>query len=121
MRIDKYLWCIRVFKTRTLAADACNLGKVTFNGTTVKPSKEVTIGDVYSINLNPLKKTIKVKQILKNRVSAKDIALYYEDLTPKEEYERIEMMNKTYFERRDSHIGRPTKRDRRQIERFKDD
>lgn len=120
MRIDKYLWCIRIYKTRSLACEACNLGKVTLNNTTVKPSKEISVGDVYSINLNPLKKTIKVTALLNNRVGAKDVSTYYQDLTPQQEYDKIEMMNIMYFEKRDSHIKRPTKKDRREIDKFKE-
>lgn len=119
MRVDKWLWCVRIFKTRTLATEACDNGKVVREGVTLKPSKEINLGDVLTINLNPLKKTIKVKQILNNRVGAKDVPNYMEDLTPMAEYEKIKMMHDMMFEKRDSHIGRPTKKDRRSIEKFK--
>lgn len=119
MRIDKWLWCVRIFKTRSLAAEACDLGRVTKDGTTLKPSKEIKEGDVITVNLNPLKKTIKVKQILKNRIGAKDVSNYMEDLTPQSEYDKVKMMHEMMFEKRDSHIGRPTKKDRRTIEKFK--
>ncbi|MBO6117311.1 MAG: RNA-binding S4 domain-containing protein [Bacteroidales bacterium] len=120
MRIDKWLWCVRIYKTRSLAAEACDLGRVMRDGATMKPSKEVNIGDVITINLNPLKKTVRVKAILKNRVGAKEVINYMEDLTPQAEYDKIEMMRMMYFEKRDSHTGRPTKKDRRNIEKFKD-
>ena len=120
MRIDKWLWCVRIYKTRSLAAEACDLGRVMRDGATMKPSKEVNIGDVITVNLNPFKKTVRVKAILKNRVGAKEVINYMEDLTPQAEYDKIEMMRMMYFEKRDSHTGRPTKKDRRNIEKFKD-
>ena len=120
MRIDKWLWCVRLYKTRNLAAEACDLGRVMREGVTMKPSKEVNIGDIITINLNPLKKTVRVKEILKNRVGAKEVSNYMEDLTPQSEYDKTEMMRLMYFEKRDSHTGRPTKKDRRSIEKFKD-
>ena len=120
MRIDKWLWCVRIYKTRSLAAEACDMGKVLCNGMNTKPSKEVKVGDEYTINLNPLKKVVKVLDVLNNRIPAKDVPNYYQDLTPQEEYDKQELIRKVYFERRDAHIGRPTKKDRRNIERFKD-
>lgn len=120
MRIDKWLWCIRLYKTRTLAAEACNMGKVLVNSSSCKPSKEINPGDEVMVNFNPLKKTVKVLNVLNNRIPAKDVPNYYQDLTPEEEYQKVEMMRMMYFERRDAHTGRPTKKDRRNIERFKD-
>ncbi|MBR1769103.1 MAG: RNA-binding S4 domain-containing protein [Bacteroidales bacterium] len=120
MRIDKWLWCVRLYKTRSIAAEACSMGKVLLGGQTMKPSKEIKVGDELTINLNPLKKKVKIIGLLNNRIPAKDVPKYYEDLTPQEEYDKIEMMKMMYFERRDAHTGRPTKRDRRDIERFKD-
>lgn len=96
------------------------MGKVLLGGQTMKPSKEIKVGDELTINLNPLKKKVKIIGLLNNRIPAKDVPKYYEDLTPQEEYDKIEMMKMMYFERRDAHTGRPTKRDRRDIERFKD-
>ncbi len=119
MRVDKWLWCVRIYKTRNLAAEACDLGKVTKDNMPMKPSKEVNVGDILTINLNPLKKTVKVKDILKNRIGAKDVPIYMEDLTPQAEYDKVKMMHDMMFEKRDSHIGRPTKKDRRSIEKFK--
>lgn len=120
MRIDKWLWCVRLYKTRTLAAEACNMGKVLVNGSSCKPSKEINLGDEVLVNFNPLKKNVKVLEVLNNRIPAKDVPQYYQDLTPEEEYQKVEMMRMMYFERRDAHTGRPTKKDRRNIERFKD-
>lgn len=120
MRIDKWLWCVRLYKTRSLASEACNSGKVLLNNLNAKPSKEIKIEDIIVINQNPIKKTVKVIGLLNNRIPAKDIIKYYEDLTPKEEYEKQEMLRLAYYEKRDAHTGRPTKRDRRDIERFKE-
>lgn len=119
MRVDKWLWCVRIYKTRNLAAEACDLGKVKKDNMPMKPSKEVDVGDVLMINLNPLKKIVKVKGILKNRIGAKDVPIYMEDLTPQSEYDKVKMMHDMMFEKRDLHIGRPTKKDRRSIEKFK--
>ena len=119
MRIDKWLWCVRIYKTRSIAAEACNLGKVTKGNLSLKPSKEINVGDDIKINLNSLKKVVKVKQLLHNRVGAKDVSIYMEDLTPQSEYDKMYMMKEIIFEKRDSHIGRPTKKDRRSIDRFK--
>ncbi len=120
MRIDKWLWCVRLFKTRSLATQACQSGKVTLNDNSVKASKEIKIGDIISINFNPLHKKVKVKAFLNARIGAKEVEKYMEDLTPEAEYEKIRLLSAMMFEKRDSHIGRPTKKDRRSIEKFKD-
>lgn len=119
MRIDKWLWCVRIYKTRNIAAQACDMGKITKDGIQLKPSKEIDVGDVITINLNPLRKTVRVKEILKNRVGAKEVTRYMEDLTPQGEYDKVQMMREMMYEKRDPHIGRPTKKDRRSIEKFK--
>lgn len=121
VRIDKWLWSVRFYKTRNLAIDACKAGKVKIDSNSVKPSRTVKEGDVISLSQGPLNKTIRVKQLLHNRVSAKLVADYVEDLTPPEEYERIEFMKEFNAERRERGIGRPTKKDRRDIDRLKDD
>jgi len=119
IRIDKWLWCVRIFKTRTMATDACNAGKVKMNGTNLKPSKEVKTEEVYNIKIGQLDKTIKVIDAPKSRVSAALITNFYLDLTPEEEYNRVKSLRIT-FEYREHGEGRPTKRDRRQIEYLKD-
>jgi len=119
IRIDKWLWCVRIFKTRTMATDACNAGKVKMNGTNLKPSKEVKTEEVYNIKIGQLDKTIKVIDAPKSRVSAALITNFYLDLTPEEEYNRVKSL-RTTFEYREHGEGRPTKRDRRQIEYLKD-
>ena len=121
IRIDKWLWAARLFKTRSLAADAIKGGKVKVDGNTVKPSREVKEGDVIQVQIDQLHKVVEVKAVIKNRVSAKQVPEVYNDLTPKEEYERIEFMRAYKAEWRDRGAGRPTKKERRLIERMKDD
>lgn len=119
VRIDKYLWAVRLYKTRSLATDACRCGHVRLNGMPVKPSHEVREGEVYELSIEQLHKVIEVKQLLNNRVGAKLVENYIIDRTPQEEYERIQMVRKYAFEKRDRGSGRPTKRERRDIEEFK--
>lgn len=119
VRIDKWLWAVRIFKTRSLASEAIKSGKVKFDGSNVKTSKEVKVGDVYEITIGQLRKTIQVKAILENRVSAKLVEDYMIDLTSEEEYNRVKMIYQGGFESRDRGAGRPTKRERREIEEFK--
>ena len=121
IRIDKWLWAARLFKTRSIAADAIKGGKVKIDGNPVKPSREVKEGDVIQVQIEQLHKVVEVKTVIKNRVSAKQVPEVYNDLTPKEEYERIEFMHAYKAEWRDRGAGRPTKKERRQIERLKDE
>lgn len=119
IRIDKYLWAIRLYKTRSLATEACRCGHVRMNGMPLKASHEIRVGEVYELSIEQLHKVIEVKQLLGNRVGAKLLENYMIDLTPKEEYERIQLVRQYAFEKRDRGAGRPTKRDRRDIEDFK--
>lgn len=121
IRIDKWLWAVRVFKTRTQAADACKGGKVKMDGQNVKASREVKEGDEIDIQQGIIKKTLRVKVAAKNRVSAKLVADLAEDLTPAEEYEKLDMLRQLNHEKRDRGTGRPTKKDRREISRLKKD
>lgn len=121
VRIDKWLWSVRIYKTRNQAIDACKAGKVKIDGNSVKPSRIVKVGDIIALSIGPLNRTIKVKDLLNNRVSAKLVIDYLEDLTPQEEYERIQFMKEFNAEHRDRGIGRPTKKDRRHIDRLKGD
>jgi ribosome-associated heat shock protein Hsp15 len=120
VRIDKWLWAIRVFKTRTLASDACKGGRVKMDGQNVKASREVKEGDVVDIQQGIIKKTFRVKVAAKNRVSAKLVPDLAEDLTPPEELEKQQMLRQLNYEKRDRGAGRPTKRDRRDIDSLKD-
>ena len=121
VRMDKWLWAARLFKTRSLAADAIKGGKVKVDGNPIKPSREVKEGDVIQVQIKQLHKVVEVKTVIKNRVSAKQVPEVYNDLTPKEEYERIEFMHAYKAEWRDRGAGRPTKKERRMIERMKDE
>lgn len=121
VRMDKWLWAARLFKTRSLAADAIKGGKVKMDNNAVKPSREVKVDDIIQVQIEQLHKVVQVKTVIKNRVSAKQIPEVYNDLTPKEEYERIEFMHAYKAEYRDRGAGRPTKKERRLIEKMKDD
>jgi len=118
-RIDKYLWAVRLYKTRSLATEACRCGHVRMGGQPLKASHEIKEGEVYEISIEQLHKVVQVKKILDHRVGAALVPDYLTDLTPQEEYERIQMVRQYSFEKRDRGIGRPTKRDRREIEGFK--
>jgi ribosome-associated heat shock protein Hsp15 len=119
LRIDKWLWEVRLFKSRSLATDACKAGKVKMDGSNVKASKEIKAGDVIVVSLNPLFKTIRVKQFPRSRVNAKLVPDYMEDLTLQAEYDRVKLINDTNSEYRDRGIGRPTKKLRRVIDLLK--
>ncbi|MHC1778150.1 MAG: RNA-binding S4 domain-containing protein [Lentimicrobium sp.] len=120
LRIDKWLWAVRIYKTRTLAGDSCRAGKVKMDGIAVKPSRALKLGDVMTVSIGPLIRTLKVKALIHNRVSAKLVPESIEDLTPVEEYERIKFMHELNAEKRDRGTGRPTKKDRRFIDKLKD-
>src|ERR1700712_2764872 len=110
LRIDKYLWAIRAFKTRTLAADACKAGRVKLNGNNIKPSHEVKIDEVYQVTKGVDRKTIKVVGLLESRVDAKKAVGYYEDITPVEQTPAFKSMFNAPILTRDRGTGRPTKK-----------
>ncbi len=121
IRIDKWLWAVRAFKTRSIATEACKSGRVTINDQTLKPSREVRIGDEIKIVLNPhFTRSLRVKEILKNRVGAKLVPDFAEDITPQEEHDRLKKYLELNYEKRDRGVGRPTKKERRDIDRLKD-
>ncbi|NOT49971.1 MAG: RNA-binding S4 domain-containing protein [Chitinophagaceae bacterium] len=121
LRIDKYLWAIRLFKTRTLAAEACDTNKVKFNGTAVKPAKHVTIGDEYEIKTEAKRWRIKVTGLLHKRVKYEEAIKNYIDITPAEEIERLQFQAASFHTgKRQSKIGRPTKKERRDLDQFLD-
>ena len=119
-RVDKYLWAIRAFKTRTDATDACKGGKVKIAGVNAKPSKEVKPGDILQVKKGTVTFTYKVLQALEHRVGAKLVPEYAENLTPAEELEKLRAPVETFFITRDRGAGRPTKKDRREIEEIWD-
>lgn len=121
LRIDKYLWAIRVFKTRSLATEACKAGKVKLNGQNVKPSYTVKVGELFHVQKGIEKKVVKVLGLLEKRVDAKTAVSYYEDHTPIEETYGYKSTFHAPLLKRDRGTGRPTKRDRREIDGLKED
>jgi ribosome-associated heat shock protein Hsp15 len=119
VRIDKWLWAVRLFKTRSQATVACKSGRVRIEGQIVKPSREVKPGNEISIAQQPITRSVKVIQLLENRVGAPLVPEYMQDLTPESEYQKIKLMREVNFEYRDQGTGRPTKRHRREIEILK--
>lgn len=120
MRIDKYLWCVRYYKTRTLATTACKKGHIRINNEIVKPSRDVYAQDKIEIRLNQIKYQITVNDLPESRVGAKLVDIYRIDHTPKEAFEAQELLkySKDYY--REKGVGRPTKKDRRDIDDFKE-
>jgi ribosome-associated heat shock protein Hsp15 len=121
LRIDKYLWAIRIFKTRTLAADACKAGRVKLDSQNIKPSHEVRIGEIYQVSKGIERKVLKVTGLLEQRADAKTVIDFYEDITPVEQTQAFKSMFHAPILKRDRGTGRPTKRDRREIDDLKDD
>lgn len=117
-RIDKWLWAARIYKTRTLAADACKNGRITINGAQVKPSRTVKVGDKVGVKKAPITYTFQVKQAIERRVGAKLIPEILENITSPEQYELLEMSKISGFIDRARGTGRPTKKDRRAIDDF---
>ena len=121
VRIDKWLWAVRVFKTRSLATDACKMNRVSINGQLTKPSRLVKEGDVISVRKPPIEYSFKVLRVLNNRVGAKLVPEYMENVTPKEQYDILELQRLSRFVDRAKGLGRPTKKDRRDMEIFIED
>lgn len=121
MRIDKFLWCIRFYKTRSIATDACKKSHVKVNGSIVKPSREVYPTDKIEIRKDQINYQIVVNDLPPNRVSAKLVDIYRTDITPKEAFEAQELLkfSKDYYRKKGT--GRPTKKDRRDIDDFYND
>ena len=119
VRVDKWLWAVRLYKTRSLAADACKAGKVKIDGVAVKPSRDIKEGDILYIQQTPVTRTVKVINPIKNRVGAKLVPDHMEDMTPQEEYDKLKMIQELNYERRDRGLGRPTKKERRIIDKLK--
>ena len=121
VRIDKYLWSIRVFKTRSEATDACKGGKIRVNGADTKPSKMVKVGDTIVARKGAVTYTYKVLDLIDKRQGPKLVPNYAENLTPPEELAKLRAPIETFFLKRDRGAGRPTKKDRRQMEALWDD
>jgi ribosome-associated heat shock protein Hsp15 len=119
LRLDKYLWSIRLFKTRTAASAACEKGRVKMNEESIKASRGVKMGDIFEVKAEEKKWIIKVTGLLPSRVQYSEAVKYYEDLTPPEEVERIAYQSASFFSgKRPSKIGRPTKKERRDLGDF---
>ncbi|MDZ4809929.1 MAG: RNA-binding S4 domain-containing protein [Bacteroidota bacterium] len=121
LRLDKYLWSIRLFKTRSLAAAACDSGKVKYDGSQAKASRNVSIGDEYEIKTEAKRWRIKVTGLLEKRVAASEAIKNYIDITPEEEIQRLQYQAASFHTgKRQSKIGRPTKKERRDLDEFQD-
>ena len=120
VRIDKWLWAVRLFKTRSLAADACKKGKVFIAGNSVKASRCIKKGDIIQIKHSPITYSFKVLDLTENRMGAKLVPEFMENVTTPDQLELLEMSKYTTFGRRDRGTGRPTKKERRDIEQFMD-
>ena len=118
VRVDKYLWAMRIYKTRSIATDACKCGRVKMNGEEVKPSRSVHVGDVFTVRKGPITYTYRILQLANNRLGAKMVPEYLQDITPKEQLEMLELARFAAQSGRDRGTGRPTKKDRREIEQF---
>ena len=121
LRIDKYLWAIRLFKTRTLASDACRAGRVKLDSQNIKPSHEVKVGEIYQVSKGIERKVVKVTGLLENRTDAKTAVNFYQDITPEEQTQAFKSLFHAPILKHDRGAGRPTKRDRREIDELKDD
>ena len=121
LRLDKYLWAIRLFKTRTMAAAACDSGKVKFDGLQAKAARNVSINDEYEIKTEAKRWRIKVTGLLEKRVAAFEAVKNYIDITPEEELQRLQYQSASFNTgKRQSKIGRPTKKERRDLDEFQD-
>jgi len=117
-RIDKWLWAARIFKTRSIAADTCKNGRVTVNGVNVKPAHIVKVGETVSVRKPPVTYSFKILQAIEQRVGAKLIPQIYENVTPPDQYELLEMNRISGFVNRARGTGRPTKKERRSLDAF---
>ena len=117
-RIDKWLWASRIFKTRSIAADACKNGRVTINGVNVKPSHMVKVGETVNVRKPPVTYSFKILKTIEMRVGAKLLPELYENVTPQDQYDLLEMNRISGFVDRARGTGRPTKKDRRALDAF---
>ena len=118
IRVDKYLWAMRIYKTRSIATDACKCGRVKINGIEVKPSRSFHVGDIFTVRKGPITYTYRILQLWGNRLGAKMVPEYLQDITPKEQLDLLELARYAAQSGRDRGMGRPTKKDRRDIEQF---
>lgn len=118
VRVDKWLWAMRIFKTRSLATEACKKGHVAIGNTTVKPSRMVHVNEIIKVRKAPITISLKILALAEKRMSAKLIVDFVEDVTPPEETELLEMQKNMRWLARDRGTGRPTKKDRRELDDF---
>ena len=121
VRVDKFLWAMRIYKTRSIAADACKNGRISINGVQLKPSRTFKIGDMFNVRKGPVTYTYKVLQLTENRLGAKLVPEYIQDCTSHAQLEILELARLAGQSGRDRGTGRPTKKDRRDIEVFMSD
>jgi ribosome-associated heat shock protein Hsp15 len=119
LRIDKFLWAVRIYKTRSLATEACNGNKVKIEGNSVKPSRQIKSGEVFTVAQRYITRTYRVLNPVEKRISAKVLPQYIEDLTPQEELDKLRMERFTSYVQRYKGTGRPTKKERRLIDKFR--
>ena len=115
-RIDKWLWCVRIFKTRAIASEYCKKARVFINGNPIKPSKEIHIGDIIAVRRPPVTYSFCVKGIPRNRIGAKLTPEFLENITPKDELQKLDPDFMAFYGNRDKGTGRPTKKERRSID-----
>lgn len=120
-RIDKWLWAVRIYKTRSDAADACRSNRVLVNDAYIKPSRDIKAGDIVSVKKMPVTYSFRVLDMVSSRQPAKNVPMYVENITPKSELDKLNVPRETVFVRRDRGMGRPTKKERRDIEELMDD
>ena len=120
VRVDKWIWAVRIFKSRSQSTDACKSGKVSISGIALKPSRTIEIGDKIEIKKDQINMLVEVIELLEKRVGAKLVTTYMKDHTPDSEYNKFELLKNKSFEFRNKGLGRPTKRDRRTMNYFKD-
>ena len=118
-RIDKWLWAVRIFKTRTMASEACAGGKIKIDGTAVKGSRNIKKNDIVQVRKGVVKYLYKVRQIAEKRMGAKLVPEFLEDITPEEELTKLESAKKQHLQTREKGQGRPTKRERRMMDKLK--
>jgi len=119
VRIDKWMWAVRIFKTRSMAAEACKKGKISINGVNIKASREIKLDEIVDIRVPPITRSYKVKAISGRRMSAKLAVDFVEDVTAQDQLDLLNATKNFGFERRQKGVGRPTKHDRRLIDKLK--
>lgn len=121
VRVDKWLWATRIFKTRTIATEACKKGRVSIGGLNVKPSRPLKVGEIVDVRKPPVTYSFRVKALAENRMGAKLVPEYLENVTPASQMELLEMVKISGFINRQKGLGRPTKKEGRELSRFTDD